>query len=829
MRKLLIAFLIISSSSLFAQLKTPSAFLGYELGTRFTRHHQMEAYFNYVAEQSPNIQLQYYGETYEHRPLFVAFVASDKNFDRLEAIRKSNLTRTGLENHALLPDQPVLTWLSYNVHGNEAVSMEAAMQTLYDLANKTNNQTQQWLENTVVIIDPCINPDGRDRYANWYNQYVNYPNNPDPNSKEHNEPWISGRSNHYMFDLNRDWAWLTQKESQARIALYNQWMPQVHVDFHEQGVDSPYYFAPAAEPYHEVITNWQREFQNLIGRNHARYFDQNGWLYFTKERFDLLYPSYGDTYPVYSGAVGMTYEQGGSGRAGLAVFNQEGNLLTLKDRIAHHHTTSLSTIEMSAQHARKLLTEFEKYYKNPSPSRYKSFVISAANDSDVLERLTQLLSAHRISFGQATTSQTTKGFDYAVGNETTRAQVSQGDLVINLNQPKANLVRVLFEPTTKVSDSLTYDITAWTLPYAYHLKAFALENTVSHNGSFSVNRQPGTSADKAYAYVAKWKDVSDARFLSALIKEKIKVRFANRPFVVDGKNFDRGALIITRANNLGRTDFDAVVAELAQQHKKELYAAGTGLVSAGFDFGSNEVHYVKPPKIAVLTGEGASTLSFGEVWHFFEQELAYPVTIIDTDYFGRVDLELYNTLVIPNGYYGRILNENIRKKIDEWVSKGNKLILMQNALNTFADANGFGLKQKEGDKEEKANLTPFELEERERISDFTAGSIFKLKTDLTHPLMYGLDHAYYSLKLSSQTYELLNDGQNAAYISSAADLKNGFAGSELLKKVGNSLVFGVENKGRGAIIYMADNPLFREFWHSGKLLFSNAVFLVNQR
>lgn len=829
MRSLFSICLFFTSFISLGQLKSPAEFLGYELGTRFTRHHQMEAYFKHVAEVTPNIQLQYYGETYEHRPLFVAYIASEKNFNRLETIRQSNLARTGLENHPVLPDQPALVWLSYNVHGNEAVSMEASMQTLYELANKSYIHTQKWLENTVVIIDPCINPDGRDRYANWYNQYVNFPNNPDPNSKEHHEPWISGRSNHYMFDLNRDWAWLTQKESQARLALYNQWLPQVHVDFHEQGVDSPYYFAPAAEPYHEVITDWQREFQRLIGRNHAKYFDQKGWLYFTKERFDLLYPSYGDTYPIYSGAIGMTYEQGGSGRAGLAVINQEGNLLTLKDRIAHHYTTGLSTIEVSAQNSAKLLAEFETYYKNQAPSRFKSFAISAKNDKDALERLTSLLSAHRIKYGTANAGTTTKGFDYMLGAETSRATLAKGDLVIPVNQPKGNLVRVLFEPKTKVSDSLTYDITAWTLPFAYNLQAYALENTVSFDDAFDSKRETTFPAVPHYAYLAKWKDVSDARFLSDLLNEKIKVRFSTKPFTVNGKSFERGTLIITRANNPLRNDFDAVVKEISQKHQKEIHGATTGFVDSGNDFGSNEVHYIRPPKVALLSGEGTSTLSFGEVWHFFEQELGYPVTVIDTDYFDRIDLNDYNTLILPNGFYGSVMNESARKKIDEWVRNGNKLILMQNALNSFADKEGFGLKNTDENEKDSVNLIPFEMEERENIKNFTAGSIFKLKTDLTNPLMFGLHHNYYSLKLSGRTFKLLENGQNSGYIGSANDLMNGFIGAELLKKVSNTLVFGVENKGQGAVIYMADNPLFREFWHSGKLVFSNALFLVNQR
>ena len=326
MKQLLHFFIIalISSYSVSQNLKSPSEFLGYEIGTEYSRHSQVIDYFEYVTKQmSENVILNYYGETYERRPLMYAVLSSKNNIKDIEEIRLSNLE--------VLNDQPMsinnkaIVWLSYSVHGNESSSTEASMQTLYYLLTKNYDL----LENTIVIIDPCLNPDGRDRYANWYNQVRTMPYTSDKISKEHSEPWPGGRANHYLFDLNRDWAWLTQIESELRLKEYQRWLPHVHVDFHEQGIDEPYYFAPAAEPYHEVITKWQREFQQAIGNNNARYFDKNGWLYFTKEFFDLLYPSYGDTYPTYLGAIGMTYEQAGGGIAGLGIINSEGNNLTL--------------------------------------------------------------------------------------------------------------------------------------------------------------------------------------------------------------------------------------------------------------------------------------------------------------------------------------------------------------------------------------------------------------------------------------------------------------------------------------------------------------------
>ncbi|MBS1654614.1 MAG: zinc carboxypeptidase, partial [Bacteroidetes bacterium] len=356
------SFILLLSAS--AQLKSPDEFLGYTLGSHYTPHWKIVSYFQLVAAAVPSmVKLEQYGSTNEGRPLMLAYISSPENMQQLEQLRMNNLRLANMTRDKMAPvetNAPAIVWLSYNVHGNEAASSEAAMLTLYSLVDPSNTKTKEWLKNTVVIIDPCVNPDGRDRYVNWFNTVVGKNYDPSREAREHHEPWPGGRTNHYNFDLNRDWAWQTQVESQQRLKMFFKWMPQVHVDYHEQGYNSPYYFAPAAQPYHDIITPWQREFQVTIGKNHAKYFDSNGWLYFTKEIFDLFYPSYGDTYPLYNGSIGMTYEQGGIG-AGLGVINQDGDTLTLRDRLMHHYTTSLSTIEVSSQNEARLIKEFRNY------------------------------------------------------------------------------------------------------------------------------------------------------------------------------------------------------------------------------------------------------------------------------------------------------------------------------------------------------------------------------------------------------------------------------------------------------------------------------------
>ncbi len=834
----LFCFFIINS---FAQssLQSPEQFLGYELGDRFTRHHRVVEYFQQVAAARPNnVRIIQYGETYEHRPLIVAIIASDENFRNLEQIRLDNLKRTGFEQGT--PSTNVaLVWLSYNVHGNEANSTEASMKTLHDLANPDNGKTKEWLKNTVVIIDPCINPDGRDRYANFYNQYGNYPPDPSPDAKEHREPWPGGRANHYLFDLNRDWAWQSQIESQARIKLYNQWMPHVHVDFHEMGYNSPYFFAPAAEPLHEVISAWQREFLNAVGKNNAKYFDEQGWLYFTKERYDLFYPSYGDTYPTYSGAIGMTYEQGGGGFGGLTITTKEGDPLTLKDRLTHHYTNGLSTIEVTSQNAVRVTEAFEKYFRenltNPA-STFKTFVIKAENNRDKINRITAWMDTHRIQYGHPSTGKATKGFDFSTQSNA-NAAISTDDIVINIYQPKGRFVSTLFEPQSKLTDSITYDITAWNLMYAYGLKGYALTERINVAKPYKqLVADNGSVAPKPYAYLFKYQSLEDVRFLAALLRDGFVVRSSEKSFGVAGGNFERGTLIVTRRNNESKNDFDQELQTLAKSMNRKIYTTPTGFVDSGKDLGSGDVKFIKAPKVALLGGEQTSSLSFGEVWHYFERQLNYPLTVIGTDYFKTISLEKYDVLIVPPGNY-KMFDEEQLNKLSDWVSAGGRLIVTAQALGSFADKKGFSLKkfateegkkaaEKDDETEQKeGQLVRYDEAERKALSSSIFGAIYQVSLDNSHPLTFGLDN-YFSLKTSSLRYDYLQNGWNVGTLRGKVKPLIGFAGYKANADLENSIVFGVEDKGRGQVVYFVDNPMFRSFWENGKVLFANAVFLV---
>ncbi|MFP5041445.1 M14 family metallopeptidase [Parasediminibacterium sp. JCM 36343] len=824
-------------------LQSPDQFLGYKLGTKFTRHDKIVAYCKAVAAANPAmVRIEKYGETNEGRELMVAYISSPENIKNLDLIRLNNLRLASLAKDRVPPvvnGAPAVIWLSYNVHGNEPASSEAAMLTLFALIDPANTATKAWLKNTVVIIDPCLNPDGRDRYVNWYNSVVGSSYNPNPQSREHIEPWPQGRSNHYNFDLNRDWAWQTQVETRQRMKLYSQWMPQIHVDYHEQGYNEPYYFAPAAEPFHEVITPWQREFQNLIGKNHAKYFDANGWLYFTKERFDLFYPSYGDTYPIYNGAIGMTYEQGGI-RAGLGIKTDDGDTLTLQDRIQHHYTTGISTIETASSNAQKLVDGYKQFFDDNKAAKkftYKTYILTSDN-VDKLQAAEKLLHLNGIEYGSIG-STAFKGFNYVSQKEET-VSLKKYHIAIGMLQPRSTLATVLLEPKGNLSDSNTYDITAWSIPFTYGLDAYAVKEALPITETpYTETITPPAVPQSNYGYLIKYNSFSSAKVLANLLKKGVKIRFASKPFAYNKQNYDRGTLIILNKGN--SNDVNVKIANALAGTAITADVVSSGFMDKGADFGSPDIRFIVPPKVAMLTGEQTSSLSAGEVWDFFDQQLEYPISLFNTIDLGKINLNEYTVLILPDGNYKNINDKIITEKLKTFVQSGGKIIALQDAVQQMSNGD-WGLKAKDDkkdsgedsdkdkDKDKKSDyssLKKFADKDRAELSNTIPGAIYKIDLDNTHPLAYGYLDYYFTLKQDDNIYQFLKDGWNVGTIKKDA-YTTGFSGTKVKAKLKDGLLFGVQEMGSGSIVYLSDDPLFRLFWENGKLLFSNAVFLVGQ-
>lgn len=804
MKILLILVISVFTNNFLAQKTFSSkSVLGHELGAAFSTHAQVVDYFEELNRVFPNnSKLEIYGESHEGRTLQLMFIGSENTIKNLEQVRNNHINTSVNENTPIV-------WLSYNVHGNESSGTEAAMETALILLR----DKKEWLDNVLIIIDPCLNPDGRDRYVNFFKQYSTLSKNSNIRSIEHQEPWPGGRFNHYLFDLNRDWAWLTQVESQQRIKKYNQWMPHVHVDVHEQGINENYYFPPAAEPYHEIITDWQREFQEYIGENHTKYFDANNWLYFSKEIFDLLYPSYGDTYPMYNGAIGMTYEQAGSGRAGISVAIANGDTLTLRSRVAHHVTASLSTVEVAYNHKEQLISEFQTF-NNDFPYAYQSYVLSG--DSFKMNSLRRLLALHEIKVGKPKEGSLIKGWSYT-SQEKTTYKVKSNDIVVSVDQLKGPMVKVLFEPQTFLSDSLTYDITAWSLPYAFGLNAIACESQVPSESELSVPNDylvspiPMNSKD-AFAYVCKWKSMESARFLERLLSSNVNVKYAKKSFQLDGNLYDPGSLVIARGEN-SELNIDSLLIQASAGLELQINTCLTGSVEKGNDFGSSSYREIQSPKIGFLAGERLSPLNTGEIWHYLEQRLKTPFLMLrpnDMADFGISDLDV---LMVPEGN----LSAEISAEILSWVKKGGRLVLFGESVENFLNQLSIELSEQSNEFHE--------MSERDELSEMITGAIFDCEIDKKHALSFGYD-SYHTLRQSASRYRL-KSGTSVFELPKNTKQVSGFVGSRVKNDQGGALITGQEQYGKGSVTYFIDNPLFRGFWSNGLLMVANAIYFVN--
>ncbi len=834
-------FLSLLASTLFLTsmnsqtLKSPDEFLGYELGTQFTFQYKAIEYFRYIADNTSMALFREYGKTYEGRTLGVCIVSSSDNIENLEIYRKNNLVKTGLLKGELNGKQLPFIWLSYNIHGNEAVGLEAAMKTLYTLVTGSYPGITDYLKECIIVIDPCQNPDGHDLYTERFKTSMSSFMNPDPNAWEHNQGWPGSRTNHYLFDLNRDWTWQTQVETQQKIRLYRQFMPEVHADFHEMGPESTFFFAPGANPWHNALTPWQHEFHKMMGNGNASLFDRKFRLYYTGENFDLFYPSYGDTWPLFNGSMGFTYEQGGGGASGLAYKQESGDTLTLKERIDGHFTASMATIKVAYENRARLVSEFDKYFdeneNNPS-FKYKAFIIKGTNEKSNVKSLLQLLDNNQIRYNYAgNTGKKYKGFDYSINREG-EVTIEKGDILVTSFQPESHLIQVLFEPHSRISDSLSYDLTAWALPFVFNLRAFALAEKIPvDTGHVEYKKIINKHFDnEVYAYVADFTGFDELKLMAFLYRKDIRIRYSLKPFSLDGKTFSRGSIIIARGDNRHvETRFDSIVIDAANKCQVNIIPSTTGLVQSGKDFGSGYSPLMKKRNIAMLSGENTSSSSVGELWFFFERELNYPISLINLDTRSNPDLSKYDVLILASGSYSKQ-----KDTIIDFIKRGGKVIALENSVSIFAGEKATSLAQavktratelKASEKKVRSDDTTLlkkyelEIERRYSLSTRSAGSIYKVKLDDTNPYVFGLGKEWYVLKRSAG-YPFLTKGNNIGYVLDKEPVA-GFAGYKYKDKIINTLVIGSEKIGKGEVIYITDDPYFRGFWKSGRVLIGN--------
>lgn len=818
---------------------TPAAVLGHALGARFSTHEQVGRVVEAIGLASDRVTVSRYGETWAGRPLYLALVSSPANLARIEAIgddirllEDPRRDVDGAERDRIVDSTPAICWLSYSVHGNEASGTEAALATLYHLAAAEDEEVARMLEDVVVVVDPCLNPDGRERYVQWYRSVLGATPDPDPQAIEHREPWPGGRVNHYHFDLNRDWAFLTQVESRARLRAWRRLPPQVHADLHEMMPESSYFFFPAAPPFNQNLPADVRRWGEVFGAANAAAFDRFGWTYFTEESFDLLYPGYGDSWPSLNSAIGMTYEQAGHGRAGLVIRRGDGTLLTLEDRVAHHFTAAIETVATTARHRRGLLERFARWHEDAlwegREGPVAAYVFERQKGGHATDDLVRLLRMQGIEVSVATEPFAIDECHPFDGGEPEARRFAPGTVVVPLDQPRKRLAKALLEPRAAVRENTFYDVSAWSLPLAFGVRSWWSASPVAAalDPIESVPARSGAvlGADPAVGWIVAWDAGPAARFAERATRDGVLVRTVGERFSLGSRTFEAGALFVPTRNAV--SDVAARVEEAARATGVVAVGVDTGLTREGPDLGSNRVRAIAPLSLAVITGDGTSANSSGAYRYLFERRLEIPFTALPLEAIGRADLARYNVLVLPDGSgYRRTLGDRQVESLKAFLERGGVVVAVGGAAFHLATGGGgltsieIGSAKARADDAPTTTLAEAAARRRERN---VPGTLFHVTLDPDDPLSFGLPDRLAVMMDSTRAFRVDGPGRRWGRFGDASYL-SGYATPESVQQLADQAYVAEVTVGRGRLFLFAGDPTFRGFTQGQTGLLLNAI------
>lgn len=836
MRKLLAVVLLCSiwqaqanyfNETVATNVPTPEQVFGFEVGEWHARHDQIQRYFEQLASQSERAQLEVIGYSHEQRPLLQLVVSSPENLARLDQIHSQHLAQVR-GSAAVSDNSPVVIWLGYGVHGNEPSAANAAVVLAHYLTASNNPEVQQWLQQAVILIQPSLNPDGHDRFALWANMHRGKMPVADPQHREHIEPWPNGRPNHYWFDLNRDWLLLQHPESQARIAQFHKWQPNIVGDFHEMGTNSSYFFQPGIPSRNYPLTP-ERNFEltRILAGFHAEAFDQRGQLYYTEESFDDFYVGKGSTYPDITGSVGILFEQASSRGHVQESIN---GLLTFAATIKNQFDASLSTIRGAVANRRALLSYQQEFFQSAAQQaraeRAKGYILSESQDRSRLESLLQLLNQHQIAVYPLTT-------DWQYEQRTFRAGQSY---YVPLQQTQYRLLKAAFSTDKNFNDNTFYDVSAWTLPYAYNIDFTEINREPARAASEqpwqpqprvrSQNLQAG-----GYAYVINWQDQLAPVMLQAMLADGLVVRAALGDFTgttpQGSRGFKAGAMVVP-AGLQQHPDWFFRLQKVQERFNLPVYTLTTGLTNRGSDLGSNNFTPVKMPQVLVVAGPGVNSTEAGELWYNLERLAGISPTLAEPERLSRLNLSRYTHIVLPDGDY-RGWKEAEVTQLRQWVQQGGVLWGQKRGAAWLVDAKL--LQAGVWSTQEMNKLIPqneLRYADKEQLAgqQRIAGAIFSAELDLSHPLTFGIPRR--ELPVFKNSNLLLQPSQapfvNVATYSAQPHLA-GYTAGEYLPRIAQGAALVAHNLGQGRVIGMTDNPVFRGYFKGSSRLLINAMYL----
>ena len=803
-----------------SDIPTPKQVIGHEVGEWHVTHDKLVFYMQTLAEKSNRITLENRGSTFEGRPILLLTITSPKNQKNIKKIREEHVALTENNSNGLNTDaMPVVVYQGFSIHGNEPSGANAGLAYAYYLAAAEGPEIDDLLNNLVILMDPSFNPDGMQRFAYWANTNKSINLVSDNNEREYHEVWPGGRTNHYWFDMNRDWLPVQLPESRARIKSFHQWNPNILTDHHEMGTNSTFFFQPG-EPtrVHPLTPKMNQELTAEIGTYHAKALDKIGSLYYSEENYDDYYYGKGSTFPDVNGAIGILFEQGSSRGH---VQDSENGLLTFPFTIRNQFTTALSTIDAAKNMRVKLLNYQREFYREArieaAKGKTKSIVFGDSKDAAKSWHLAEVLDRHQIKFHALANDAIIGGKSYKKGNS----------YVVPMDQKNHRLIKAMFEKRTTFTDSLFYDISAWTFPLAFNVD-YNEQNNMAHAGAEIIDFKPLTgnvSGKSSYAYLFEWNEYYTPKALNKIVEKGLRAKVAKSPFSVEGKNYDYGTIMIPVQNqNLDPEALYAFLMEVAQESSLKISSVSTGLTK-GIDLGSNEFDPIKKQKVAILVGQGIRSYDAGEIWHLFDTRYNIQLTKLDLSYVNKVDLSKYTDLIIPStkSLASTGNNEKIVEKLKEWVNNGGTLIGYRSTTEWLTKNEIVTLKFRKDTL--IAKDISFAKKKDFKGAQVTGGAIFEAQLDRSHPINFGYTNDRLAMFRNTNIYvEPDKNSYNNPIQYTKNPLLSGYISEENLELLKGSVPFQVKRVGKGRVIVFTDNTNFRAFWYGTNKLLMNAIF-----
>lgn len=810
------------------KIPTPKSIIGHEVGEFHISHDRLVSYMYALDAASDRITIEVTGYTHEMRPLLLLTITSPSNHQRITQIKEEHVKLTdplksGTLNTAAMP---VVFYVGGSIHGNEPSGANAMMLFAYYVAAAQGEEIEKILSNTVILLDPCYNPDGLQRFSTWVNSRKSKVISSDANDMEHNEPWPSGRMNHYWFDLNRDWLVAQQPESQARIKKFHEWMPNLLTDHHEMSTNSTFFFQPGVPSRNHPLTPLKNmELTRKLGQYHAKALDEIGSLYYTQEGFDDFYYGKGSTFPDIQGAVGILFEQASS--RGHAQQSSNG-ILKFPFTIRNQFTTALSSLRGVSEMREEFLNYQRQFFKDATSEAakdpVKALIVGSPSDRGRAQLLAEILGRHKIEVLALKQTQSINGKTF--GNESS--------FIVALNQSQYRLIKSMFEKRTSFSDSLFYDISSWTLSLATGLAIEELKALPASDGNFkfeTVREGKRIGGKSDYAYVFETSGYYAPRAINRLQQQGIRVKVATSPFFQSGgKKFPVGSIVIPLGiQEKAPAVIESLIDEIVVKDGIDVHSFSTGLDYEGASLGSPSFITLRKPEVAILVDGGVSPYEAGEMWHLLDTRYSMPVTMMPINVLNNnsTSLSKYNTIVLPPGNYSQV-SESAKEKIKRWTNEGGVLIGFENAL-TWLQGAGLGkFEMKKGINRDSLKIRPYRFIEEYAGAQETSGAIFETTADLTHPLLFGYDNA--SLPVFKSTNLYMNKSPKPfanPILYKPNPLLSGYISKENYSRMKDASFVGIAAVGRGRVIGFTENLCFRAFWFGTNKIFTNAIFYGN--